>query len=215
MIPSSAEAIGAGERELGMDRRLVAWARAVKARRRQRAGELPTLWLFTDAHRVPDPLPAIRLLPHGSCGVVFRHDGMPGRVALAPAVSRLCRARGLALSVAGDARLALRLHAGVHLRAGDGLIRQQRHHRFATASAHGIAEVYQARRRGATAVFASPVFPTQSHAGAKGLGVIRFASLCRLHPCVMALGGVDGTSARRLPRCCAGAGAITALETPI
>jgi thiamine-phosphate pyrophosphorylase len=198
-----------------MDARLVAWARAVKARRKHRGCTLPALWLFTDARRMPDPLPAIRLLPRGLCGVVFRHDGVPGRERLGAAVAALCRQRGLALAVAGDARLAFRLRAGPHLRAaGGGGGRSRRQPRLATASAHGVADVRLARRRGAAAVFVSPVFPTPSHPGAKGLGVIRFAALCRRHPCVLALGGVDGASARRLPRHCAGAGAIGALDAP-
>ena len=86
-----------------MDQRLVAWARAVKSRRRLNgafAGRA-VLWLFTDAGRLANPMPAAAALPRGLGGVVLRHDGVPGRAALGRALARLCRARRLALSVAG------------------------------------------------------------------------------------------------------------------
>ncbi len=68
-----------------MDHRLVAWARAVKARRRgPRALDLPPLWLFSDPARMPDLLGAVAALPAGLCGVVFRHDGVPDRGPAAP-----------------------------------------------------------------------------------------------------------------------------------
>ncbi|MGI4945219.1 MAG: hypothetical protein ACRYHQ_32435, partial [Janthinobacterium lividum] len=100
-----------------MDRRLAAWARQVKARGGKAGGGLPALWLFTDAVRLPDPLPAIARLPRG-CGVVFRHDGVPNRAALAAAAACLCRRRGLLMVVAGDPRLAAAVGAGLHLRGG-------------------------------------------------------------------------------------------------
>ncbi len=201
----------------------MAWALGVKARRRQLGQDFPVLWLFTDARRLPDPLPAIRALPvrgagRGVFGVVFRHDGVPARVALGLAVARLCRELGLVLVVAGDVRLAARMRAGLHVRGKAHSskahpIRRRRRGVLVTASAHGIGEVRRVRRLGADLVFASPVFPTPSHPGAAGLGTVRFAALCRLHPCVLGLGGVDGVSARRLPRgLCAGAGAIGALH---
>ncbi len=181
------------------------------------------LWLFTDAPRMPDPLPSIGALPvrggyRGLFGVVFRHDAVAWRLALGLAVARLCREKGIVLVVAGDERLAARLRAGVHVRGNaqpSPIPRTRRHKRGlpVTASAHGIGEVRRARRLGADLVFASPVFPTPSHPGAAGLGVVRFAALCRLHPCVLGLGGVDGVAARRLPRwLCCGAGAIGALD---
>jgi thiamine-phosphate pyrophosphorylase len=96
-----------------MDRQLEGWARAVKARGRR---GLPVLWYFTDAMRGADPVAVVKRLPRGLCGVVFRHDGVAGRAALAREVAAVCRARGLALVVAGDARLAASLGAGVRLR---------------------------------------------------------------------------------------------------
>src|ERR1041384_7766902 len=97
-----------------MDSRLLAWAFAS----RRRGPKLPRLWLFTDARRLPDPRPAIARLPRGLAGVVLRHDAEPGRAMLGRDIARICRARRLALVVAGDARLAAVLGAGVHLRGG-------------------------------------------------------------------------------------------------
>jgi thiamine-phosphate pyrophosphorylase len=191
-----------------MDQRLVAWARAVKSRRR-RDGRAKILWLFTDARRLPDPLAAAAALPRGLAGVVLRHDGAPGRAKLGQALARLCRARGLALSVAGDWRLAAALGAGLHLRGGRRPAGAPRYLRAATSSAHGVAELRRARRAGALA-FLSPAFATPSHPGTAGLGPCRWGLLARRGGFVAALGGIDGRSIRRLPGC-AGAGAIGAL----
>ena len=187
-----------------MDQRLVAWGRAVKARRKLKA---PVLWLFTDAARLPDPLGAIARLPQGLCGVVLRDDALPGRAALAADVARLCRQRRLVLSVAGDWRLAARLGAWVHLRRGKGAGWRGMP---CTASAHDLTELRRGRARGAL-VFLSPVFPTASHPGAVAVGVLRWAALARGRKGVLALGGVNGASVRRLPRRIGGAGAIGAL----
>lgn len=217
-----------------MDKRLAAWARQVKAHSKTRGGEavggragggLPALWLFTDAVRLPDPLPAIARLPRG-CGVVFRHDGVPGRAALARALARQCRQRAIPFVVAGDARLAAAVGAGVHLRGAhpaDGRLRMVRAAKgwrrlgaVTTSSAHSAAELRRAWKAGADAVFLSPALPTRSHPGAPALGVVRWAALSARLPhgggtAVLALGGVDGRQVRRLPRWCGGAGAIGAL----
>lgn len=157
---------------------------------------------------MPDPLAAIARLPPGLCGVVFRHDDLPNRLELAIAIASLCRRRRLMLSVAGDWRLAARLRAGVHMRGGEG---PPGRGVFRTASAHDRAQLARARRAGAI-TFLSPVFATRSHAAGKPLGVWRWAALARLGGSgVLALGGIDGRTARRLPKRAWGAGAIGAL----
>jgi len=197
-----------------MDERLLSWARAVKRRRRSR---LPVLWLFTDANRHPDPLPAIANLPPGLCGVVFRHDHVPGRAALAIRVARLCRRRHTALVIAGDIRLAWRVKAGLHLRGGRraGLVRPPQG--LLTSSAHNMPELCRAHRAGAQIRFISPVFSTPSHPNERPLGAFRWAALARRVPRenAYALGGITGYSMKRLARNCAGAGAIDALSDPI
>jgi thiamine-phosphate pyrophosphorylase len=198
-----------------MDRKLLDWARAVKAARRSR---VPTIWLFTDADRLPDPRAAVARLPKGGAGVVLRHDADSGRKALGHALARLCRARRLALVVAGDPRLAAALGAGVHMRDGrwPGVIRPARRGgALLTSSAHDGVSLRRAAASRAHLVFLSPAFPTDSHPGKAALGVVRWTRLARQAASpVAALGGIDGSSVRRLPRAaCAGAGAIGALTS--
>ncbi|HET6185077.1 MAG TPA: thiamine phosphate synthase [Acetobacteraceae bacterium] len=197
-----------------MDRRLVSWARAVKARRRPGP---PPLWLFTDSRRLPDPFPAVRALPPGGIsGVIFRHDGNEDRLAVGVALARLCRRRGIALAVAADAALAARLGAGLHLRDGTrpGVRRRPRRKgAFVTSSAHGPAAVRRALHARAELIFISPAFATASHPGARALGPLRWSRLARMaRGRAAALGGIDGAALRRLPRhLCAAIGAIGAL----
>jgi len=193
-----------------MDRKLVAWARSVK--RRSRDG-MPVLWLFTDRARLGDPRRAVAGLPRGMCGVVLRDDAAPDRGALAGELARICRARGNALVVAGDARLARAVGAGVHLRGGRRVRGMRGLRGLVTSSAHGVAEIRRAGRARARVVFLSPAFATASHPGAAGLGVARWGAMarCARSGVVMGgLGGIDGASVRRLPRlrCAAAIGAL-------
>lgn len=193
-----------------MDAKLLAWGLAAAAR--FRGGRIPSLWLFTDSRRLPDPLTSIARLPRGRAGVVFRNDGNINRLALGLAIARLCRNRRLCLVVAGDARLAIRLKAGMHLRAGcwPNAVRAQG---FRTSSAHGLVDIKRAQRAGADLIFLSPAFATASHPGAAGLGAVCWSSLARRATVpIAALGGIDGASVRRLPnRYRRAAGAIGAL----
>jgi thiamine-phosphate pyrophosphorylase len=211
---------GGGERD-DMDRKLMRWARAVKARRgrsgRRRLGaELPPLWLFTDADRLPDPRPVVAALPRGLCGVVLRHDADPARAALGRALARSCRARRAVLVVAGDVRLARALGAGLHLRAGRRSLVAPHPGRIVTSSAHGMAELRRAARAEADAAFLSPLCATASHPGGRALGLLRWAALARRARLpVCALGGVTGRTVAALPAgAAAGAGAIGALRRP-
>jgi thiamine-phosphate pyrophosphorylase len=165
-----------------MDARLLAWARAV-SRRRNRPPCLPPLWLFTDAHRLPDPRPVVARLPKGLAGVVLRHDTDPERTALGRDLARICRARRLKLIVAGDPRLATALGAGMHLRAGrwpaGAPIPLRRQGTLLTSSAHSGADLRRAARAGADLAFLSPAFATKSHPDAAALGPLRWAQLAR------------------------------------
>jgi thiamine-phosphate pyrophosphorylase len=191
-----------------MDERLIRDARAVKRRRLN----FPTLWLFTDSARLPDPLPAIARLPRGIAGVVFRHDDAADRLGLGRKIARLCRARRIPLVVAGDARLAAALGAGLHLR--NGRRPPLRMMRPLTASAHDPASLRRATRAGAGLVFLSPAFPTVSHPGLPALGAVRWVAAARRSRVpVLALGGMKGASLRALGKYCAGVGAIGALTS--
>jgi thiamine-phosphate pyrophosphorylase len=153
-----------------MDLKLLAWGL------RQRGGRLPRLWLFTDAQRLPDPRASVARLPRGRSGVVLRHDHDPMRAALGRDLARICRDRRLVLVVAGDVRLAASLRAGVHLRGGrwPGPLRRRG---VVTSSAHSIPDLRRTAAAGACLVFLSPAFPTASHAGAPGLGPLRWAAM--------------------------------------
>jgi thiamine-phosphate pyrophosphorylase len=191
-----------------MDRKLLSWG--------SRPSRLPRLWFFTDSLRLADPRASIAALPRGKAGVVLRHDRDPDRLSLGRDVARICRTRRLVLVVAGDARLAAALQAGVHLRGGywPGPLRSRG---LVSSSAHTVADMRRARRAGANLVFLSPAFPTASHAGASALGPLRWAALARRGDpasAIAALGGIDGRSVKRLPRdLCQAVGAIGALCT--
>ncbi len=142
----------------------------------------------------------------------MRHDSAPGRAELAPRLARLCRARGLGLSIARDAALALRLGAGLHLADGMSppLLWRLHGRGLLTAAAHGRAALARARRMGADLALLSPLFPTASHPGARPLGTVRFAGLARRAGIpVAALGGVTG--ARMTAAARAGAVAVAAV----
>ncbi len=189
-----------------MDAGLLRWGRAAARRTR-----LPVFWLFTDTQRLADPRAAASRLPRGLAGVVLRHDDHPERAALGRDLARICRARRLALVVAGDVRLAAALGAGVHLREGrwPGVLRSRG---LNTSSAHAVPALRRARGNGVALVFLSPAFPTASHPGEPALGACRWAALASGAGLpVAALGGIAGATVRRLPRRCAGVGAIGAL----
>ncbi|MCB2101969.1 MAG: thiamine phosphate synthase [Rhodobacterales bacterium] len=172
---------------------------------------------MTDPARLADPVAAVRRLPRGAA-VILRHYDDPDRAALARALAALCRARGLVLLVAGDARLARAVGAGgLHLPEGmvaapgwRGLVRSGW---LVTAAAHSPAALACAARAGAHAALLSPVFPTASHPGAVALGPLRFCRLAGRAPLpVHALGGVDDPGAARLAGArCAGFAAIAGL----
>lgn len=175
---------------------------------------MPALWLFTDPVRLPDPRASVARLPCGAAGVVFRPGSGPAAnaadIALGHDLARLCRRRRLAMTVAGNWRLAAALGVGVHVRGGRKPAGMKRA-LAVTGSAHGAAELVRARRLGVRLVFLSPVFPTASHPGAAALGAARWALLARrAGGAVAALGGVEGRNCRRLDlSVCRGAGAIT------
>lgn len=198
-----------------MDLLLIRRARALASRRR-RFSHLPVLWLFSDWYVLPDPCPAVALLPRALSGVVFCHDRAPGRATLGRRLARLCRVRRIALVVAGDGRLAAALGAGVHLRRGRWPDSRRPQRGWRVASAHNRAELARAVRAGVDGVFLSPLFATKSHPEACPLGVLRWLLLARRTRLpVFAFGGVTGDLAASLPaRNCAGFAAIRALAPP-
>jgi thiamine-phosphate pyrophosphorylase len=151
----------------------------------------PRQWLLTDERMGARLWEAVGRLPRGS-GVVLRHHSLAAgeRRAMARRLRALAARRGWLLAVAGLSGFGgLHWHRGARRHAAP----------FVTASAHSAAEVRSAFRAGADLVFLSPVFPTRSHPGAPTLGPVRFG-LARTgtRGPVVALGGIDRRSARRL-----------------
>lgn len=198
-----------------MKRTLADEARRRKPVRSRRGLRLPRLVLMTDRRRLDDPLAAAAKLPLGSA-VVLRDQGWPGRVALGTALRALCRRRRLIFLVAGDERLALRLGAdGVHWpQASLRTRRRSKRWCYVSAAVHDAAAATKARRAKVDFILVSPVFPTRSHPTAWPLGPVRFAALAsRARIPIIALGGIDGISARRLgPSAVNGFAAIGALD---
>ncbi|TPG49605.1 thiamine phosphate synthase [Roseomonas nepalensis] len=164
---------------------------------------LPTLWLLSDARRLPDPRAAAGRLPPGSA--VLARDLDP---ALLGPLALLARRRGLRLVLAGEGRAALLLRAGLHLpdrRPATGLLpfllaRRRPRPPLLSVAAHGRGGLARARRLGADLVLLSPVFPTASHPGAPALGPLRWGAVARgAGRPVVALGGVTARNRRRLP----------------
>ncbi|WP_265569585.1 thiamine phosphate synthase [Sphingomicrobium nitratireducens] len=143
-----------------------------------------TPWLMTDARMAEALWRALDRLPEGA-GVVLRHDVE----ALAERVAARCKARGLILSIKGDAALARNVGAAmVHKPHGDPLGLPF------SLPVHDEAEAVAAREAGAALVFVSPVHATRSHPDAKPLGPERAAALARLAGIpAIALGGLDET----------------------
>lgn len=149
---------------------------------------IPSIWLMTDPRMGEALWATLDRLPRGA-GVVVRHYGVADRTGLIRKVAKVARERGLMLVVA-QARGRVNVHNARRSWRG-GLV---------TASAHSRREAMQAIRRGADAVFLSPVFATRSHPGAKALGRVKFGLIARDLPVPMiALGGMDARRATSLP----------------
>ncbi|WP_340317431.1 thiamine phosphate synthase [Rhizorhabdus argentea] len=164
---------------------------------RPRHPELPRLWMMTDERQGNGLWAAIARLPAGA-GIVFRHkaSAMTERRQLFERVRRIARKQGLVLLLAAGDREARRWRA-------DGAHHALAHPpRYGTAPAHSLREIRRAERSGAAAIFLSPLHATRSHAGARSLGRMRFATLARatLLP-VIALGGMDRIRGRMAVRC--------------
>jgi thiamine-phosphate pyrophosphorylase len=131
---------------------------------------------------------ALERLPRGA-GVVVRHYDSSDRDALIVRIAKIARRRGLVMVVAHGRG---RQHVHNARRGWGGGLQ--------TAAAHSQRDAIAAIRRGADAVFVSPVFATRSHPGARALGRVRFGLVSRgLGVPVIALGGMDARRAKSLP----------------
>ena len=174
---------------------LLAASRRLRAARDRRGRRLPTLWLFTDDARTPDPSASLAALPAG-VGVVLRGRATRGQLP-----------RGRAVAIAGLVRAGCGLHLSSALLARPPL--GWRRARFLTAAVHSAPQAVRARRLGVAIGFVSPVFPTASHPGAPVLGRLRAMRIARMLPSAGLLGGIAAARVRGLG--VAAFGAIEAL----
>ncbi len=153
-------------------------------------------------------------LERGVPRVQLRAPGIdPSRWArLATEAVRLCREAGAEVLVNGDAGLAERLGAGLHLHAaqlqqvvgaahgrdaageehrGHGPLLQGQEPRPLAASCHDIDDLLRAQSLGCDFVVLGPVLPTASHPGAPSLGWEAFAAMReRVSLPIYAIGGL-------------------------
>lgn len=186
---------------------------------RQKPPRMPARILVTDEHRLPDPAAAIEALPPGS-GIILRHYDARDRATLARRLARIAQRGRITMLVAGgDWRLAAQIGAaGIHLPeaiarglADPGLRLWLRRGHLLSVACHSPRALARATALGADAALLSPVFPTRSHPGARGLGGLRFAQWARRAALpVIALGGINRRTARAL-RFAAGWAAIDGL----
>ena len=152
---------------------------------------LPLLWLLSDARNDAGLEQALQALPKGS-GFVFRHYHLPPeeRRARFDALAALARSRGHLVILSGGEDWGADGHYGAAGTFGSGLH---------LATAHDGDELQKAIAAGVDGIFLSPVFPTNSHPGAKTLGVFGFRVLAQQSPVpVIALGGMNAERAREL-----------------
>ncbi len=180
-----------------------------KTRRQRKTGSqrlMPEIIIMTDEHRMPDPVAVAKSIPQ-NWGMVYRNYESADRELIAQDLARVCHERGVTFLVAGDWRLADRVHAnGVHL--PEGLVGQnlmapnilwQRKGNLLSMSAHGPDGLRNASLFGADLVMLSPVEATESHIETATLGCFRFAALVRSTQIpVYALGGMTIKHQRRL-----------------
>jgi len=120
----------------------------------------------------------------------WREKGAPPK--LVEQVAARCKAAGAVLMCNGDAALAARLDAGLHLNSAQLAQAEKRpDFEWVAASCHNQAELQRAAELEVDFVVLSPVLPTPSHPGEPALGWSVFSALLRDCPTpVFALGGL-------------------------
>lgn len=151
---------------------------------------LPRLWLMTDERQSDGLFAAIARLP-ARAGIVLRHHSLE-EVARRDLFERVKAAAPGPVLLAGPADQA-------HAWGADGSHGRGRGAGLRSAPVHNYTEIRAAERAGAAFVFLSPAFATNSHPGARPLGLARFAWLARRTTLpVIALGGMTPARGRRL-----------------
>jgi thiamine-phosphate pyrophosphorylase len=159
----------------------------------------PDLWLLSDERNDAALEQALRRLPRGS-GFIYRHYHLPGaeRVARWFDLLRIARACGH-LAILADSSLTAREWGADGVYGAPRALYPTGSDLLTLATAHDLTEIGLANRLRADAVLLSPAFPSRSHPGAPALGPLRFRLLAaHAKMPVIALGGMTGTTARRL-----------------
>jgi thiamine-phosphate pyrophosphorylase len=145
--------------------------------------------------RADDLMGAIVRLPRHS-GIVFRHYALATheRRALFGQVQKLAKRLGHVLLLADRPAVARQWGAdGAHHRS------MLRSAGMRSVAVHSAREVRLAKRVSADLIFASPVFATRSHVGARPLGRVRLGLMVGNHRGqTIALGGMTARRARSL-----------------
>lgn len=186
------------KRQSSPKRKLLAAARAARS---HLPGGLPPVLFLTDPSRTPDPLATAKRLPAG-WGVIYRHFGAADAAAMASALARICRERGLCFLIAADPQLAMATGAdGVHWPHAKAAASRKWQSRFAlmTASAHSPEELRMLARYPVDAALVSTVFASNSPSARAPLGALRLRTIARNSACpIFALGGVSAGNAARV-----------------
>ncbi|MBE7636095.1 hypothetical protein GUA87_04510 [Sneathiella sp. P13V-1] len=165
--------------------------------------QIPHFFYFTDHGRGRAPLEMAELLPQ-EVGIIFRHYEAPNRAQIAEEISEICQKRRLFLSIAGDPQLAAEVGAeGVHLPefmiAKIPLMITKYPNLIISTACHSVSSLRQANQLGADFSFISPLFPTNSHPGARHLPVHAVArELGDLDIPVLGLGGITHNRWRQI-----------------
>ncbi len=169
---------------------------------RARARALPSLLVFTDPERMPQPWDIAASLPAGA-GLVYRHFGDPDAETVARRLRAITLDRGVSLLIGMDADLADRIEAdGVHLpeRALSAAyaLGGRRPDWLLTGAVHSVAAAWAARD--VDAMVLSPVFTAGgASVGRKALGVEHLTTAVEGadYP-VYALGGIGPANVETL-----------------
>jgi thiamine-phosphate pyrophosphorylase len=171
---------------------------ARRLNRQGKAGDIPSLFCFTDPARMPDPCAVAARLPKGSA-VVYRHFGAGDRLETAMRLKRICASRGVFLLIGADPKLARAVKAeGVHW-PEKALPARRMGFQLETGAAHSAAALHRIAKAGLDAAMLSPVFPSRSASAGKPLGPFQAGRLARgARMPVVALGGVHAGTAKQL-----------------
>lgn len=168
----------------------------------------------TDAalERVVDPA-AAALGPR--LAVQARAKGSPAELSrVAHRLATLRERHGFALFVNGDAALAERLGAHLHVPGGmaRGGLRERMRNAWISCPAHDDADVVDAVEAGFDAVLVSPILAVPGKGAARGLPAITRAKSLARGVRVVALGGIDASTAGDC--FAAGADAVAVMRAP-